>query len=187
MHVKTLPSGERVIVDPAITAQRIYLWFYFSINVGALAGQISMVWAERYVGFWLSYTLPTAMLLFCPAVMFWGRKRFTRREPGGSVLGPAMRTFWLAQKGRWSLNPVKTYRNLHDGTFWENVRPSKFTDETRPKWMTFDDAWVDELRRGFNACAVFCWIPLFWLTYNQTVSAPESVTRLVAWHGKTNV
>lgn len=170
MHVKTLPSGERVIVDPAVTAQRIYLWFYFAINTGALAGQISMVWAERYVGFWLSYTLPTCMLLLAPIVMFWGRKRFARREPGGSVLGPAMRTFWLAQKGRWSINPFQTYKNLHDGTFWENVRPSKFTEETRPKWMTFDDAWVDELRRGFNACAVFCWIPLFWLTYNQTVS-----------------
>jgi POT family proton-dependent oligopeptide transporter len=34
---------------------------------------------------------------------------------------------------------------MHDGTFWENVKPSKFSAETRPKWMTFDDQWVDEL------------------------------------------
>jgi proton-dependent oligopeptide transporter, POT family len=113
------------------------------------------------------------MLLFCPLIMIWGRKRYERREPGGSVLGPALRTFFLAQKGRWSINPVKTYKNLHDGTFWENVRPSKFTDETRPKWMTFDDAWVDELRRGFNACAVFCYYPLFWLCY-KCVNLPLS-------------
>ena len=26
---------------------------------------------------------------------------------------------------------------------------------------------VDEVRRGFNACAVFLWYPLFWLCYNQ--------------------
>lgn len=57
---------------------------------------------------------------------------------------------------------------MHDGTFWDNVKPSRYTDETRPKWMTFDDAWVDELRRGFNACAVFCWYPIFWLCYNQS-------------------
>lgn len=168
LHVKTLKSGERVLVDPAVTSERIYNWFYFFINVGALAGQISMVWAEKYVGFYLSYTLPTALLCICPTVMIWGRTRYARRDPGGSVLGPAMKTFFLAQKGRWSINPFKTWKNMHDGTFWENVKPSKFTDESRPTWMTFDDAWVDELRRGFAACAVFCWYPLFWLCYNQS-------------------
>lgn len=168
LHVKTLPSGERVLVDPAVTSERIYNWFYFFINVGALAGQISMVWVEKYVGFYLSYVLPTAMLCLCPAVMIWGRKRYSRREPGGSVLGPAMKTFFLAQKGRWSINPFRTWKNMHDGTFWDNVKPSRFTDETRPAWMNFDDAWVDELRRGFAACAVFCWYPLFWLCYNQS-------------------
>lgn len=43
MHVKTLKSGERVIVDPAVTVERIYNWFYFCINVGALVGQLCMV------------------------------------------------------------------------------------------------------------------------------------------------
>lgn len=33
--------------------------------------------------------------------------------------------------------------------------------------MTFDDAWVDEVRRGFKACSVFVWIPLYFLAYNQ--------------------
>ena len=33
--------------------------------------------------------------------------------------------------------------------------------------MTFDDAWVDEVRRGFKACTVFVWTPIFWLAYNQ--------------------
>ncbi len=33
--------------------------------------------------------------------------------------------------------------------------------------MTFDDAWVDEVRRGFKACTVFVWYPIFWLSYNQ--------------------
>ena len=126
-----------------------------------------MVWAEKYVGFYLSYTLPTVMLCFCPAIMWWGRKRYERRPPGGSVLGPAFKLWILAQKGRWSVNPFTTYKNLHDGTMWDNVKPSKFSDETRPSWMNFDDAWVDEVRRGFSACAVFLYYPLFWLCYNQ--------------------
>lgn len=27
--------------------------------------------------------------------------------------------------------------------------------------MTFDDQWVDEVRRGFKACGVFVWFPLY--------------------------
>jgi POT family proton-dependent oligopeptide transporter len=156
MFVRTLTLGERVIVDPAVTTERVYNWFYFFINVGALVGQLTMVYAEMHVGFYLSYTLPTVMLGLCPLVIWWGRKRYIRREPTGSVLVPALRTFMLAQKGRWSLNPLRPYRNLHDGTFWENGKPSNFTSQTRPHWMNFDNAWVDELRHGSAACAVFC-------------------------------
>ena len=36
-------TGRRVIVDPAETVSRIYIWFYMFINIGALAGQLSMV------------------------------------------------------------------------------------------------------------------------------------------------
>jgi POT family proton-dependent oligopeptide transporter len=172
MHVKTLKSGERVIIDPAVTIERVYMWFYWAINIGALVGQVTMVFAEKYVGFWLSYTLPTFMLCICPIILFLNRRNYERRPPGGSVLGPAMKTFFLAQKGRWSINPFQTWKNMHTGDFWENVKPSRFSHESRPKWMTFDDAWVDELRRGFNACAVFCWYPIFWLCYNQSMYPP---------------
>ena len=39
-------SGERVIVDPIMTTQKIYMYFYLFINVGALVGQITMVYSE---------------------------------------------------------------------------------------------------------------------------------------------
>jgi POT family proton-dependent oligopeptide transporter len=186
IHVKTLPSGERVIVDPAVTIERIYMWFYFFINVGALVGQVTMVYAEQYVGFWLSFTLPTVMLCLCPAVMAWGRKRYVRRPPQGSNLGPAFKLFFFAQRGRWSINPFETYRRLHDGTMWDNAKPSRIAPEHRPSWMNFDDAWVDEVRRGFNACVVFCWIPLFWLCYNQVNNNLVSQAAVMQRHGVPN-
>lgn len=140
MIVQTLPSGERVIVDPQVTSSRVYNYFYLFINIGALTGQISMVYCEHYVGFWLSYTLPTIMLCICPLVMLWGRKRYKRVPPEGSVLGKAFGLLTLACKGRWSINPVQTYRNMHDGTFWESVKPSKMDPAKKPAWMDFDDA-----------------------------------------------
>ena len=168
MKVITLPkTGERVLIDPAVTSSRVYHYFYMFINIGALVGQITMVYAEKYVGFWLSYLLPTVMLLTCPAVMLYGRNKYKRSPPQGSVFSKAFKLFLLANKGRWTLNPVATYKRLHDGTFWDDVKPSRFPAGRRPAWMTFDDNWVDEVGRGFAACSVFLWYPLYWLTYNQ--------------------
>lgn len=44
LTVFTEKSGERVIHDPHLTLSRVYIRYYFFINIGALSGQISMVW-----------------------------------------------------------------------------------------------------------------------------------------------
>jgi len=46
LEVKTLPTGERVIMDPTLTVSRIYMYFYMMINVGSLCGSIAMVYSE---------------------------------------------------------------------------------------------------------------------------------------------
>ncbi|KAJ6785065.1 hypothetical protein PWT90_05248 [Aphanocladium album] len=47
------------------------------------------------------------------------------------------------------------------------ARPSKVAVSDRPVWMTYDDAWVNEVRRGLMACKVFLFLPIFFLAYNQ--------------------
>ncbi|KAK5312834.1 hypothetical protein LTR93_011182 [Exophiala xenobiotica] len=39
-YVKTLSSGERVVVDPIITQSRSYHYFYLFFNISALVGQV---------------------------------------------------------------------------------------------------------------------------------------------------
>ncbi|KAJ7192568.1 peptide transporter PTR2A [Mycena pura] len=169
LFVQTTSSGERVIVDPALTIARVYMYFYLFINLGALIGQIGMTYSERYVGFYLAYTLPTVVFLLCPIVLYVGRNRYTHSPPTGSILATSMRLIRFAARGRWSLNPVTCARRLRAPGFWDDAKPSAVVkrDGEKPKWMTFDDQWVDEVRRGFAACAVFCWFPIYWLTYNQ--------------------
>ncbi|KAF2805322.1 MFS peptide transporter-like protein Ptr2 [Mytilinidion resinicola] len=186
MHVKTLPkTGERVIVDPAVTTARVYNWFYLFINVGALIGQLSMAYAERYVGFYLSFMLPT--LFFCSTlpILYFCRNMYARRAPEGSVLGPAVKLLLRATKGRWHINPVATWKHMNDGTFWDTVKPSKF-GANKPTWMTFDDAWVDEVGRGWAACSVFLWVPLYWITYNQINNNLTSQAATMSLHGVPN-
>ncbi|KAI5782814.1 MFS peptide transporter [Pyronema domesticum] len=186
LQVKTLPSGERVILDPTLTVSRIYMYFYMMINIGALCGSVGMVYAEKYVGFWLSYTLPTLLFLFCPMIMYLCRNKYEKSPPTGSVTTKSMKIWGMAMRGRWSINPVTTYHNMHADDFWERVKPSNIPAAERPDWMTFDDEWVDQVRRGFYACKVFLWYPLYWLAYNQMTNNLTSQAATMELHGIPN-
>jgi POT family proton-dependent oligopeptide transporter len=175
-------TGERVIHDPQMTLSRIYIRYYFFINVGALVGQITMVYAEKYVGFWLAFLLPTIMFLFCPVVMILCRNRYVRIPPTGSVLTKAARLIAFAMKRSKTANIFR----LRDQDLWDSVKPSHLSAEERPAWMTFDDAWVDQVRRGLSACAVFIFLPIYWLSYNQMTSNLVTQAGTMALHGLPN-
>ncbi|KAF2635197.1 PTR2-domain-containing protein [Massarina eburnea CBS 473.64] len=165
-YVRTNKSGKKEIVDPAFTTARIYIYFYMLINCGSLTGSLAMVYSEHFVGFWLSFTLPTICYLICPAVLIYFKKQYTLSPPTGSVMGTAFKLIRLASKRSKSWNPKK------DPEFWERVKPTalRARGETVPGWMTFDDEWVDEVRRGVLACKVFVWYPLYFLAYNQMMN-----------------
>ncbi|KKY27564.1 putative oligopeptide transporter [Phaeomoniella chlamydospora] len=183
-YTKTLASGERVIVDPATTTQRIYMYFYFMINVGAIIGQVTMVYTERYIGFWLAFTLPTIMFAICPLVLWLCKNKYYHAPPTGSVLGKFCHLYAFALKGKVSINPVTTYKNITARSFWEDVKPSRV--QNKPSWMTFDDAWVDEVQRAVRACTVFLLFPLYWLAYNQIDNNLTSQSATMDLHGVPN-
>jgi POT family proton-dependent oligopeptide transporter len=135
-----------------------------------------MVYAERYVGFYLSYLIPTVMFIFCLPVLFWCKKYYILAPPAGNVAGPAFKLLFKAAGKGASINPWKSWKNWHDGSFWHSVKPSTL-GANKPSWYNFDDAWVDEVARGFGACTVFFWIPIFWLAYRQMDS---NLTQLCA-------
>lgn len=184
--VETLKSGERVVKDPVLTISVIYMRYYFFINVGSLVGQISMVYAEKYVGFYLSFTLPTALFLLCPIVLMVFKNKYVRRPPTGSVIGKFFGLLGLGMKGRWTANPVRLWKNIAEPGFFERVKPSNIPEAERPVWMTFDDNWVDEVRRGIKACQVFFLFPIYWLPYNQLNSNLTSQAATMVLGGVPN-
>ncbi|KAK0550591.1 hypothetical protein OC846_003606 [Tilletia horrida] len=184
IHVTTLKSGERVIVDPQLSVIRLFLYFYLFINVGAIIGQVGMPYAERYVGYWLAYLIPTVVFCMCPFVLYFGRKRYISAKPQGSVLSKAFHLLWFATKGRWSWDPIRTWHQITADDFWTKAMPSK--QAVRPMWMTFDDQWVMEVRRGFKACTVFILLPIYWLCYNQINNNLVSQSATMTLHGVPN-
>lgn len=184
--VKTLPSGERVIVDPQVTYSRVFLYFYMMINAGSLVGGIGMVYAEKYVGFWLSYALPTFMFFFAPIVLILCKKHYKLTPPTESVLSKSFKALSLASKGCWSANPVQTYKNFQRDDFWDKIKPSHL-GASAPAWLRgVDDFWIDQVARGFGACKVFFWLPLYWLAYNQMVNNLTSQSATMQLGGVPN-
>ncbi|KAM3413850.1 hypothetical protein BST61_g10527 [Cercospora zeina] len=185
--IKTLEkTGERVVIDPQVTYSRVFLYFYMMINAGSLVGGIGMVYAEKYVGFWLSYALPTFMFFFAPVVLIFCKKHYILSPPTESVLSKAFKALRLASKGCWTANPAQTYRNFQRDDFWEKIKPSKLGNSAPAFLQGVDDVWIDQVARGLNACKVFFWLPLYWLAYNQMVNNLTSQSATLQLGGVPN-
>ncbi|KAG5358545.1 Peptide transporter PTR2 [Yarrowia sp. B02] len=72
--VKKLPSGEEVVIDKESTLQRMTLVYYWSINVGAFLG-LGTAYAEKRIGFWLAFLVPTILYFLLPLFLFVIRNR----------------------------------------------------------------------------------------------------------------
>lgn len=122
MRVETTKTGERIIVDPSAALTRIFTYFYLFINIGSLIGQVGMSYTVRYVGFHLSFLIPTVLFLVTFPALYFCCNMYAKRKPKGSVLAPAIKLFLLALKGRLHLNLFATWRHWNDGTFWQSVK-----------------------------------------------------------------
>jgi POT family proton-dependent oligopeptide transporter len=178
LRLRVDEKGNKTIVDSATTRTRVFLYFSCVINIGSIAGMTSMVYAEKYVGFWLSFTITTAVFSIGLLFLFTHRKKYITTPPVGLVPGKAYGLCALSMRDQWTWNPVqkyaysfhirskrpltyriRRYRTVKHLNFWVSFKPSKTEDG--PPWLTFDDSWVDEVRRGLRACRVFCWYPLY--------------------------
>ncbi|CDS13163.1 hypothetical protein LRAMOSA05341 [Lichtheimia ramosa] len=151
---------ERVIVTPQATYQKLFNGFYFGINVGGLSA-IATTFLEKQQGFVYAYLLPTCVFILGIIVLVAGKKVYKQANPRGSIFIEVGKVISIG---------------IRHGL--ENAKPSKMQDinpEMAAK-ITWDDTFVDELRRTFKACVVFCWFPIFWLCYSQMTNNLVSMT-----------
>lgn len=95
--VRTLKSGERVIVDPGTTVEFIYSVFYWCINIGSLSA-IATTELEKNVDFWAAYLLPFCFFFVAIFVLIIGKKKYVVRPPAGSPVPQAFRILCIAWK-----------------------------------------------------------------------------------------
>ncbi|KAL1695683.1 POT family-domain-containing protein [Schizophyllum commune] len=185
MRKKTLKSGEVVVVSPAVTYQRIYNWFYASINWGS-AGAISASFLARDHGFWTAFLVPTCILCLVPVVLAAGRKTYVITPPRGSILLETLRVIKMCLGKKLSWNIARTFRDIRQPGFWDPAKPSSYEQGQVPSNITWDDQFVDEVDRTVKACQVFCALPFFYLCYSQIDGNLSTVAAGMTLNGTPN-
>ena len=150
MAVKTEKSGERVVIDPAVTYQRIYMIFYWCINLGALS-LLATPFMEKYKGFWTAFLMCFCVFNVGIGILIWRRKTYVDRPPQGSIITDCFKALWM----------MIVARNT------DAAKPSWREANGRNQAVNWDDHFVDELKRALRACKVFVFYPIFWVCYGQ--------------------
>ncbi|ORY71533.1 POT family-domain-containing protein [Pseudomassariella vexata] len=176
--VVTTSKGERVIQDPESSTERVMLWFYLLINIGGFMN-VATAYIEKYIGWWLAFLIPLILYLPLPVLLWWLRKRLILHQPGGSdlpnvvrVLGICLRRGGISKLGRHG--------------FWELAKPSNMLAAGLTPDIRWNDQFVDDVRRTFQATGIFCFFPIQYLNDNGIGSAASFLSTMLTTNGVPN-
>ncbi|KAF2773213.1 hypothetical protein EJ03DRAFT_347743 [Teratosphaeria nubilosa] len=163
-YVKTAGIGgksEHVIVDPQVTKQSATLYLFAFIHIGAIVA-LTSTFAERYVGFWLAFVIPSILYFALPLTLWYTRHRIHWTPARGSKLGLVCRVLTTAIK-------------QSKGRFWRE----DLLDLAKPSVMNALDGkidWTDEdvgqIRKTLRACTIF----LYFIVYQINLGGIGTVS-----------
>lgn len=163
-YVKTLPSGERVLVDPETTIQRIMVIYYGFINIGAFFA-LASTYAEKYVGYWLAFLLPTIIYTLVVVVFVGVQKKIIKKPPMGSELNDFFKITVLACKE----NKFMFWKK----DFWNAAKPEVLAEKGHI--VHWNNHLVRDVGRTWAACQVFLYIPIYQLNDGGIGAAPTNL------------
>ncbi|QLG74086.1 hypothetical protein HG535_0F05980 [Zygotorulaspora mrakii] len=162
----TKKNGKKVIEDPNITIQNVFMFFYLMINVGSLS-VIATTELELHVGFWAAYLLPFCFFWIAVIVLAVGRNQYVKPPIGDKVISKCFKVMYIVSKNKFNFDAAK---------------PS-YNPEVAFPWS---DKFVDEIKRALGACKVFCFYPIYWVCYGQMLNTFVSVGGTMELHGLPN-
>jgi POT family proton-dependent oligopeptide transporter len=152
-YTKVLRTGEKVLIDPYLTVQRIYMIFYLCINIGSLSGIITTS-LEHGSGFWAAYLLALCFFVIGVVVLVLGRKMYVVRPPKGSIVADSFKVVYMAFQSKCGIEVAKP-----------SIRQA-FGLSTVP----WDDSFVDEVQKALRACKVLLFFPIYYAVYFQMMN-----------------
>jgi dipeptide/tripeptide permease len=178
VETKVLKSGEKVILDPGATTERVMLWFYLLINVGGFMG-VPTSYSAKFVGYWLAFLLPLLLYLPLPFLLWYLHSRLILYPPAGSDLADVFRVLGVCFK-RGGIRKIGRHG------FWEPAKPSVIAKSSNPIQVGWNDQFVEDVRRTFQACGIFCFFPIQYINDNGLGSAANFTTTMLVSNGVPN-
>lgn len=164
--IKVLKSGERVIQDPNITIQNVFMFFYLMINIGSLS-VIATTEMEKHIGFWSAFLLPLCFFVIAIVALVLGKNQYVKVPVLEKIIAKSFHVCWIGIKNKFNLDVAK---------------PS--VDPTREgQW---DDLFVEEVKRAIYGCKVFLMYPIYWVVYGQMLNNFVTQAGQIESHGLPN-
>ncbi|KAH8810922.1 putative oligopeptide transporter [Xylogone sp. PMI_703] len=176
--VVTLRSGERVIQDPEHSAERVMLWFYLLINIGAFMSTATS-YSARYVGWWLAFLLPLLLYLPLPLLLLWLKPRLVLHKPGGSDLPNVFRVLGHCLRGGG-------FFRIGRKGWWEAAKPTVRAARGLSIERHYNDEFVEDVKRTMQATAMFSFFPVQYWNDNGIGSAANFLGTMLTGNGVPN-
>ncbi|KAF5853346.1 hypothetical protein GGP41_001892 [Bipolaris sorokiniana] len=168
-------TGEWVIVDPELTVERMFNWFYWAVNVGALSPLIT-VNVEVHVGFWVAFLIALVVIIITAMVFILSSRLFVRTPPHGSAIIDAARiaTITIKEGGfkKAKLSALGAQGTLSRRHF--------------AQFPNYTDRSIKEVQMGITACKFFLFLPLYFVCWIQIWNNLISQAGDMALHGTPN-
>ncbi|PBP23644.1 major facilitator superfamily transporter peptide [Diplocarpon rosae] len=173
-------TGEKVIIDPEATTERVMLWFYLMVNIGGFFN-VATSYSEKYVGWCLAFGLPLIVYLPLPALLIFLKRRLVMKPPGGSDLANVFQILGICfSRGGF----VKMFQR--NGGFFEAAKPSVMAASGKPQDVPWNDQFVDDVRRAFLATGIFMFFPIQSINDNGLGGAQSALTTMLKTNGVPN-
>lgn len=176
--VITLKSGERVIEDPEHSTERVMLWFYLLINIGAFMSTATS-YSARGVGWWLAFLLPLLLYIPLPFMLMWLKPRLVLHKPGGSDLPNCFRVIGHCMAGGGIFR-------IGRAGWWDAAKPSVIAAKGLKPETRYNDEFVEDVKRTCQATGMFCFFPVQYWNDNGIGSSGNFLTTMLRGNGVPN-
>lgn len=136
-------KGKKYRVTHAATTLKIFMIFYFAINIGSLSTIVTTSLEFKY-GFWSAYLF--ALVFFFIGVTFFimGKEKYVIRPPTENVIGKSFEIIFMAIK-------LKSFAKCYHMNTW-------------------DAKLIDDVQKCIKVCKVFFFFIIYWSVYGQMLN-----------------
>lgn len=168
--------GDQFGTGNARLLPKVFNWFYFSINLGAMLSMMLTPWLMEWHGPHVAFGVPGVLMALATLVFWMGRKRFIHVPPGGARFLDE-----LSRKSTWvtllRLLPLYIFLAMFWALFDQTGSTWIFQAQDMDRhFLGFE--WLPSQVQSLNSLFVLTFIPLFAYILYPAVSTLWNLTPL---------